>query len=111
MYTAVLERTREIGVMKAVGARNSQIMLVFLLESGLMGLVGGVMGTGIGALLNVAAVFAAKKALGTGVLEYGISWWLVLGALGFSFLVGSLAGLLPARSAARLDPVEALRYE
>mgnify|MGYP000274213573 CR=1 FL=1 len=111
MYTAVLERTREIGVMKAVGARNSQIMLVFLLESGLMGLMGGALGTGIGALLNFAAVAAAKAALGARVLEYGISWWLVLGVLGFSFLVGSLAGLLPARAAAKLDPVEALRYE
>ncbi len=111
MYTAVLERTREIGVMKAVGARNSQIMLVFLLESGLMGLVGGAMGTGIGALLNFAAVTAAKAVLGARVLEYGISWWLVLGALGFSFLVGAFAGLLPARSAAKLDPVRALRYE
>ena len=111
MYTAVLERTREIGVMKAVGARDSQIMMIFLLESGLMGLTGGALGTGIGALLNVVTVFAAKKALGTQVLEYGISWWLVLGALGFSFLVGSLAGLLPARAAAKLDPVEALRYE
>ena len=111
MYTAVLERTREIGVMKAVGARNSQIMTIFLLESGLMGLVGGVLGTGIGALLNTAAVAAAKAALGARVLEYGTSWWLVLGALGFSFLVGSLAGLLPARAAAKLDPVEALRYE
>jgi putative ABC transport system permease protein len=86
-------------------------MLVFLLESGLMGLMGGALGTGIGALLNFAAVAAAKAALGARVLEYGISWWLVLGALGFSFLVGSLAGLLPARAAAKLDPVEALRYE
>ena len=111
MYTAVLERTREIGVMKAVGARNSQIMTIFLLESGLMGLTGGALGTGIGALLNTAAVAAAKAALGARVLEYGTSWWLVLGALGFSFLVGSLAGLLPARAAAKLDPVEALRYE
>ncbi len=111
MYTAVLERTREIGVMKAVGARNSQIALIFLLESGLMGLAGGILGTGIGSLLNFIAVAVAKRALGTRVLEYGISWWLVLGALGFSFLVGAVAGLLPARAAARLDPVEALRYE
>lgn len=111
MYTAVLERTREIGVMKAVGARNSQILLIFLLESGLMGLVGGALGTAIGALLNFAAVTAAKAALGAGVLEYGITWWLVLGALGFSFLVGMVSGLLPARAAAKLDPVEALRYE
>jgi putative ABC transport system permease protein len=111
MYTAVLERTREIGVMKAVGARNSQIALIFLMESGLMGLVGGALGTGIGSFLNFAAVTAAKRALGTRVLEYGISWWLVLGALGFSFLVGAIAGLLPARAAAKLDPVEALRYE
>ncbi len=111
MYTAVLERTREIGVMKAVGARSSQIAVIFLLESGLMGLAGGALGTGLGSLLNFAAVTAAKRALGARVLEYGISWWLVLGAMGFSFLVGAIAGLLPARAAAKLDPVEALRYE
>ncbi|MGY4706997.1 ABC transporter permease [Candidatus Bipolaricaulota sp. J31] len=111
MYTAVLERTREIGVMKAVGARSSQIAVIFLLESGLMGLAGGALGTGLGSLLNFVAVTAAKRALGARVLEYGIAWWLVLGAMGFSFLVGAIAGLLPARAAARLDPVEALRYE
>ena len=76
-----------------------------------MGLVGGALGTVIGALLNLAAVVATRASLGARVLEFGISWWLVVGALGFSFLVGCLAGLLPSRAAAKLDPVEALRYE
>jgi len=111
MYTAVLERTREIGVMKAVGAKDRQIMWLFLIESGLMGLAGGAIGTLLGVGLNVAAVMAAKRFIEARVLELGISPWLVLGALAFSFVVGALSGLFPARSAAKLPPVEALRYE
>ncbi len=111
MYTAVLERTREIGVMKAVGASERQIMWLFLVESGLMGTVGGAIGTALGIALDGATVFVTKRVLQADILEFGVSWWVVLGALGFSFLVGSISGLLPARAAAKLDPVRALRYE
>jgi len=112
MYTAVLERTREIGVMKAVGARNSQIMILFLIESGLMGLVGGAIGIIIGLGLSNGAIIMAKRFIeGAGFLESSASPGLIFGALAFSFLIGALAGLLPARSAAKLKPVEALRYE
>lgn len=111
MYTAVLERTREIGVLKAVGAKDRQVMWLFLIESGLMGLVGGAIGTLLGVGLDVAAVLAAKRFIEADVLELGVSAWLVLGALAFSFVVGALSGLFPARSAAKLKPVEALRYE
>ena len=111
MYTAVLERTREIGVLKAVGAKDSQIMWLFLIESGLMGLAGGAIGTLLGVGLDVAAVVAAKRFIEADVLELGVSAWLVIGALAFSFVVGALSGLFPARSAAKLKPVEALRYE
>ncbi|MCR4404042.1 MAG: ABC transporter permease [Candidatus Acetothermia bacterium] len=111
MYTAVLERTREIGVMKAVGAKDSHIMWLFLIESGFMGLVGGAIGTALGLGMDILAVVITKRFIQTNVLEFGISAWLVIGALAFSFVIGALSGLLPARSAAKLKPVEALRYE
>ena len=111
MYTAVLERTREIGVMKAVGAKDSHIMWLFLIESGFMGLVGGAIGTLFGLGIDILAVAAAKRFVEADVLEFGVSAGLIVGALAFSFVVGALSGLFPARSAAKLKPVEALRYE
>jgi putative ABC transport system permease protein len=110
MYTAVMERTREIGVMKAIGARNSDILLIFLIESGLLGLIGGavgvLLGIGTGQLITALVehpVFGAFKA------QFPL--WLVGGALLFSFIVGSLSGTLPALQAARMKPADALRYE
>jgi len=111
MYTAVLERTREIGVLKAVGAKESHIMWLFLIESGFMGLVGGAIGTLLGVGMDILAVVIAKRFIEADVLEFGVSAGLIIGALAFSFIVGALSGLLPARSAAKLKPVEALRYE
>lgn len=112
MYTAVLERTREIGVMKAVGARRRQILILFLIESGFMGLVGGLLGTILGLVISAGATLLAKRFIeGAEFLEVGISPQLVLGALLLSFLLGALSGWLPARNAAKLPPVEALRYE
>jgi len=111
MYTAVLERTREIGVLKAVGAKESHIMWLFLIESGFMGLVGGAIGTLFGVGMDILAVVITKRFVEADVLEFGVSAGLIIGALVFSFVVGALSGLLPARSAAKLKPVEALRYE
>jgi putative ABC transport system permease protein len=110
MYTSVLERTREIGVMKAVGATDRSILILFLMESGTIGLVGGVAGCllGIG-LAKAVELYAAQ--MGLGLLKVVATPELILGTLAFSFLVGSVAGLVPARKASRLDPVEALRYE
>ncbi len=111
MYTSVLERTKEIGIMKAVGARNSDVLLIFLIESGLLGLVGGLIGVltgmGIGKLVEIIAA----QAFGSGMIQAAFPWYLIAGALEFSFLVGSSAGLLPAMQAARMRPVDALRYE
>jgi len=110
MFTSVLERTREIGVMKAVGAKNSHILLIFLIESGMMGLVGGIVGTGLGLGLSAVAsafigrFFSVRMAV---VASPG----LILITLAGSFLLGAIAGLWPARRAAKLPPVEALRYE
>lgn len=111
MYTAVLQRTRQIGIMKALGARNSQILLLFLVESGLYGLGGGIVGVviGIGFAKLTETLFALI--VGPAFLAVKIDWWLVFGTLMFSFLIGCLSGLAPARSASRQKPVDSLRYE
>ncbi len=111
MYTAVLERTREIGIMKAVGAKNKDIMLLFLIESGLYGFVGGLIGITAGLGMGKIVEFAATNALGSGLLKASTSPWLIGGALAFSFLLGCISGVAPARQAAGLNPVQALRYE
>lgn len=111
MYTSVLERTREIGVMKAVGATNSDILTMFLLESGLIGLVGGLIGVGLGT--GIAFSFGAVAAqLGFSLLSIKINIQLLFFfALAFSFFVGMVSGTLPAVRASKLKPVDALRYE
>lgn len=111
MYTSVLERTREIGTMKAVGAKNSDILFIFLFESGLLGFVGGVIGIGIGVGLGKIAEYLAVNALGVGFFSAYFSWYLIISALAFSFLIGTLSGILPAMQAAKLKPADALRYE
>lgn len=109
MYTSVLERTREIGIMKAIGAKNSDILLIFLIEAGALGLAGGIVGIlagmGIGTLVGeLAAQFA---------IPFGVSFppWLIGGALAFSFLIGSISGALPAIRASGMKPADALKYD
>jgi len=111
MYTSVLERTKEIGTMKAVGAKNSDILQIFLFESGLLGLVGGTIGVLLGIALGKGVQYIAAAALGTNLLQASITFPLVIGALTFSFLIGSSSGILPALQAAKLKPADALRYE
>ena len=111
MYTAVIERTKEIGTMKAVGARNSDILYIFLFEAGLLGLVGGAIGVAIGYGLGKSAEFMATQALGADILQAAFPLTLIFGALAFSFVVGALAGVTPAYQASRLKPADALRYE
>ncbi|MCL0102761.1 FtsX-like permease family protein [Dehalococcoidia bacterium] len=110
MYTSVLERTREIGVMKAVGAQNRHILLIFLIESSLMGLVGGIIGVVLGLLLSAGTSLVVGHFLDFELLLV-ISPLLILGTLLFSLLAGAIAGMLPARRASKLRPVEAFRYE
>src|SRR3989338_8723416 len=110
MYTAVLERTKEIGIMKSIGARNSYILLIFFIESGFFCLIGGSIGILLGfglAKLGGIAIAAA----GYSFLQPYFPWWLIVGCLVFSFLVGAGSGFFPARAASRLKPVDALRYE
>ncbi len=111
MYTSVLERTRDIGVMKAIGARNSNIMWIFLIESGIIGLVGGAIGCAIGIAISKSIEYASSTQLGVDYLKASTAPELIFGALMFSFLVGMLSGTLPAMRAARLKPTDALRYE
>ena len=111
MYTAVIERTKEIGIMKSVGAQNKDILLIFIIESGLLGLVGGAIGIALGIGLSKLVEFAAFKFLGTSLIKAFFPWYLIAGALLFSFLVGTISGLLPAKQASSLKPVDALRYE
>jgi putative ABC transport system permease protein len=111
MYTAVLERTREIGILAALGARPGQIALLFVLEAGMLGLIGGLIGLlfGIGLALSIASLVA--RGAGTAGLSPVVSPGLVGLALLISMGLGVLAGWLPARRAAALSPVDALRYE
>lgn len=110
MYTAVLERTQEIGIMKAIGASNQEIINIFVLESGLLGFIGGV--TGVIAGYFIASTGGAIAAgYGYSLLKPIFPWYLTLGCILFATLVGILAGLLPAYQASKLKPVDALRYE
>jgi len=111
MYTAVLQRTNEIGVMKAIGAKNSDILQIFLIESGMLGLIGGTIGILIGMGLSSLVAFIGRTALNTILLYAYFPWYLIVGALLFAFVVGALSGILPAIQASKQNPVDALRYE
>jgi putative ABC transport system permease protein len=110
MYTAVLQRTNEIGVMKAIGAQNRDILTLFLIESGMLGLAGGAIGILIGMGIS-SGVSSIAKAAGWGIIQAFFPWYLIVGALAFSFVVGTVSGVLPAMQASKLKPVDALRYE
>ena len=111
MYTAVLQRTREIGIMKAIGARNEHILYLFLVESGLYGFFGGLIGIVLGIGFAKLVELAFIVAVGPAFLSIKIDWLLVIGTLIFSFLIGVLSGIAPARRASKLNPVDSLRYE
>jgi putative ABC transport system permease protein len=109
MYTGVLERTKEIGIMKSVGATNKVVMSLFLAEAGMIGLVGGILGVVMGYLLAFG-VGQTAAAAGFLLLKVRLDPVLIMGALLFATLVGMVSGVLPARQAARLHPVDALRW-
>ena len=111
MYTSVLERTKEIGVMKAVGAKNSDILTIFLIESGLLGLTGGVIGVLLGMGIGKLIEYIAVHVIQTTLLRVVFPTYLILGCLAFAFLVGAISGTWPAYRASRIRPVDALRYE
>ena len=117
MFTSVLERTREIGVMKAVGARDRHVQLIFLVEGALLGGLGGALGVLGGWLVSFPGDAHARRvmeqyAFGPHVHHspFVFPWWLVLGVPLFTTLVAVLAAVLPARRAAKVDPIQALRH-
>lgn len=110
MITSVMERTKEIGVMKAIGARNSTIRNIFLLESSLLGFIAGIIGVIFGAIFSIIAGKILTE-LGWGFLSPHFSWQLFLGLILFATLVGTVSGVTTAIQASKQNPVDALRYE
>jgi len=110
MYTSVRERTKEIGVMKAIGAKNKTITTIFLIESGIFGMLGGIGGTLLGLIFakGIEIYFQIHPLF---YLKADVSPALILFSITFSFLVGCISGFFPARTASKLKPVDALRYE
>lgn len=106
MYTSVRERTKEIGILKAIGAKNSTVVNIFLIESGIIGLIGGIGGMIFG--LGLAEI---AQAVGGQYIRASITPGIIAFGFLFSIGVGCLSGYFPARSAAKLKPVDALRYE
>ncbi len=115
LVMAILERRREIGVLKALGAADSDVQKLFFVEAGVMGFFGGVFGVLFGWLLGRAVTFGTNTYLARQNLNpielSSVPWWLVVSALAFGILVSLAAGLYPASRAAKLNPVDALRYE
>ncbi|MFA6073426.1 MAG: ABC transporter permease [Candidatus Woesearchaeota archaeon] len=110
MFTSVMEKTKEIGIMKAIGARNKDIMLIFLLNALLIGIVGGLLGIIFGILLSAAlpAIMGQSAMLRGGTF---VSLNAILLAISVSAIIGVLAGIIPAYKGSKLKPVDALRYE
>lgn len=108
MTTSVLERKREIGIMKAIGAKNNQIFMQFFIESGLLGLIGGIIGAILGTLVGFAGISGINGFIGS-ELKFQIDFWLIGLTLLGSFILGAVAGIIPAMNAAKQNPVDALK--
>jgi len=112
---AILERRREIGIMKAIGASDADVQKLFFAEAGAMGIFGGILGValgwGIGQVINFGTNIYLKRQSLPPEHFWAVPWWLVAFAIGFAFFVSLVSGLYPAGRAAKLDPVQALRYE
>lgn len=103
MFTSVLERTKEIGIIKAIGGRNADIMIIFVLNAGLIGLVGGVIGLSLGYLISFL--------ISSFGMPTSINLSTVLGVIGISIFIGMISGIIPAYQASKLKPVDALRSD
>jgi putative ABC transport system permease protein len=115
LVMAILERRREIGIMKAIGASDGDVKKLFLAEAAVMGLLGGALGVAlgwvIGRLINAGANFYLRRQNLPPENLWAVPWWLVGGAIAFAIVISMISGLYPAARAAKLDPVQALRYE
>ncbi len=115
MTISLLERTRDIGIMKSLGAKNKDIYRIFLAEALIMGAGGGILGLVLGWLvgfiINAGVNILARSVGASSLRVFIVPWWFALGIIGFSFIVGILTGFYPARRAAKLNPLHALRFE
>ncbi len=115
LVMAILERRREIGIMKAIGASDGDVKGLFFAEAGVMGVFGGIVGVAlgwtIGRVINLGTNIYLKRLHFPPEQIWFVPGWLVIGAIVFAIVVSLLSGLYPASRAARLDPVQALRYE
>lgn len=113
MTVALLERTKEIGIMKSIGASEADILLIFLIESTVMGFLGGVSGIILGFIsgeaVNLVLNAVAWKLGGQAMALFSFPFWFILFIIGFSTSIGFLTGLVPARRASVIDPLDALR--
>jgi putative ABC transport system permease protein len=108
MFTSVLEKTKEIGTMKAIGAKNRDILMIFVFNSAMVGLVGGILGIILGAFVSSGL----QATMGGGITSgNGLSILLMVEGLGLAVLIGVISGVVPAYRASKLKPVDALRYE
>jgi putative ABC transport system permease protein len=115
MVMSILERTREIGIMKAIGGSDADVRRIFLIEASAIGLLGGVagvvLGWAVGRIINFGANIYIQQQGGTPGNLFSLPLWLIGGAIGFSIAISLLAGSYPAGRAARLDPIQALRHD
>jgi putative ABC transport system permease protein len=115
MVMSILERTREIGIMKAIGGSDGDIRRIFLIEASAIGFFGGVTGVAlgwlVGRIINFGANVYIQQQGGTAGSLFSLPVWLIGGAIGFSIAISLLAGTYPAARAARLDPIQALRHD
>ena len=115
LVMAILERRREIGIMKAIGASDSDVRKLFFAEAGAMGILGGIVGVvlgwAIGQVINFGVNIYLKSQSVPPEHFWSVPLWLVVFSILFAFVVSLVSGLYPAGRAAKLDPVQALRYE
>jgi ABC-type antimicrobial peptide transport system permease subunit len=115
MVMSILERTREIGIMKAIGGSDSDVRRIFLIEASAIGFFGGVAGVVlgwlVGRIINFGANMYIQQQGGTTGNLFSLPLWLIGGAIGFSIAISLLAGSYPAARAAKLDPIQALRHD
>jgi putative ABC transport system permease protein len=115
MVMSILERTREIGIMKAIGGSDADVARIFLVEASGIGVLGGLVGVLLGWVVGRAINFGANIYIqsqgGTAGNLFSLPIWLIGGAIAFSWVISLIAGSYPARRAAKLDPIQALRHD
>ena len=109
MYTAVVQRTKEIGIMKSLGAKDKDILILFIIESGFLGFFGGLIGVILGFSFAKLVELVAFQLFGSFLIKANFSPLLMIGSLTFAFVVGTISGILPAMQAAKLKPIDALK--